>query len=88
MLVIDYTKKPKSNPKKYFLSKLPDLFTRVQGLLHDQIASNGRIDYRDIMQFILDNGEYMLNCNNLNFNNTILNTQNQNIALFGMIGVN
>ena len=77
----------KSNPREYFLGKLPDLFTRVQALLQNKNASNGKIDYRDIMQFILDNGEYMLNCGNLNFNSINLNTEQQKRQLFGMIGI-
>ena len=77
----------KTNPKEYFLGKLPDLFTRVQAVLQDKNASNGRIDYRDIMHFILEHGEYMLNCGNLNFNNINLNTEAQKRVLFGMRGV-
>ena len=77
----------KSNPREYFLGKLPDLFTRVQALLQNKNASNGKIDYRDIMQFIFDNGEYMLNCGNLNFNNINLNTEIKKRKLFGMIGI-
>ena len=77
----------KLNPREYFLGKLPDLFTRVQALLQNKNASNGKIDYLDILHFILENGEYMLNCGNLNFNNINLNTENQKRELFGMRGI-
>ena len=77
----------KSKPKEYFLGKLPDLFTRVQALLQNKNARNGRIDYTDILKFIMDNGEYMLNCENLNFNNIQLNTEAQKRELFGMRGI-
>ena len=76
-----------SNPKEYFMGKLPDLFTRVQALLQNKNASNGKIDYRDIMNFILENGEYMLNCGNVNFENIKLNTEQQKRTVFGMQGI-
>ena len=77
----------KSNSREYFLGKLPDLFTRVQAKLQNKNSKNGKIDYTDILRVILEQGEYMVNCGNHNFNNINLNTENQKRKIFGMMGI-
>ena len=77
----------KANSRAYFLGKLPDLFTRVQAKLQNKHSTNGKIDYTDILRVILEQGEYMINCGNHNFNNINVNTENQKRVLFGMQGI-
>ena len=77
----------KANARQFFLGKLPDLFTRVQGKLQNINSRNGKIDYKDILRVIIEQGEYMVNCGNHNFKNINLNTEKQKRQVFGMIGV-
>ena len=76
--------KKDKNPKAYLLMKLPDMYTRVQTVLQDKQASDGKIDFTDVKDFLYGMGPYLMQCNDINFNNINLNNNRNIKKTFGI----